>query len=152
MNDQNQISDDAQNGLQDIFYEISQTAKWAKVISIISMVFLGIYLIIVIFLPSMIQGAMSQNPMVPSSMPAGFSFFVRFIGLLAIAIAAIPTYFLYKFASESQNALKGDDIRDLAAGLSFLRKHYTFIGILSVVIVSIYAFIFLIGIISAMFS
>jgi hypothetical protein len=60
-----------------------------------------------------------------------------------------PVYYLNKFASNAKIALKNNDSESLATSFEFLKSHYKFIGILSVIILCLYVFIFVIAMIAA---
>ena len=63
-----------------------------------------------------------------------------------------PCLFLYKFSSNLKMALDSVNEDDLTTALDYLRKHYKFIGIVTIVVMTFYGLAFFITLLGAAFS
>ena len=122
---------------------LRETAKWTKFLSIIGFIFVGILTVMAFFMGAIF----SSIPMlggVSSFSGIGWGFTV--IYLVIALVYFFPVYYLFKFSSNLKNALLSGDTLVLTEAFNYLKKHYKFIGILTLVMVVIYSIIFLIGI------
>lgn len=127
---------------------LRETAKWAKFISIVSFVILGLIVAVVLIFGSIAFSYSSASPFSAAIMPSnGIAQFLMF--LLIIAMIFFPALFLLKFSNKMLQALNNNDQYTLVASFRQLKLYYKYIGILTLVVISIYALIFLIGIVMA---
>lgn len=114
-------------------------AKWAKLISLISLCLIGVYCLLIIaffigFIPAV------DNPF--SSIIGIFPMFF-FVGLMIIC--AIPMWWLYQFSIKINYAVEYNNDLEIENAFQFLKNHYKFIGIASIVIIAAYSVSFVIG-------
>lgn len=70
--------------------------------------------------------------------------FFTFMFLLVAALYFFPTFLLYQFATKTLKALNGPmDASVLTAGLNSHRRFYKFMGILMIIVLCLYALMFL---------
>jgi len=112
------------------------SAKWSTFLSII-----GFMLIAALFIgtafsamsgQSELQGMQTMNPM------AGV---LKFMPLLYVLIAVIyffPVYYLFKYASGMKKALNFRNSEMVAESLVYLKSHHKFLGIMTIVMISLY--------------
>ena len=128
---------------------LAETAKWARFISIVGFVMLGIAAIaclgILIFSSSM---AMAMGG-VMGAMGGAFWTAYAIVLLIALAIGFIPTLYQYNFATKAKAALEenGDEAA-ITESFEFLKKYYKFNGIVMIVVLGFYALGIIIGIIA----
>ena len=84
-----------------------------------------------------------------SAFPIGI-FSVVYIGMAALYF--FPIYYLYKYATDTKAAIDLNDSDLLEKGLEKLKSHHKFLGIMMLVILSIYVFIFFIAFIGGIFA
>ncbi|OFX87791.1 MAG: hypothetical protein A2W99_15860 [Bacteroidetes bacterium GWF2_33_16] len=118
---------------------ITETRKWAKFLAILGFVFLGLIILLGLFF------------LLIGSIFGGFlGVFERvLIFLVYIAIGALyffPVYYLFKFSFFIKKAVEKYEQKDLTIAFENLKSHYKFIGILTIVVLSLYV---LIGIVAA---
>ena len=77
---------------------------------------------------------------------------VSFIYILMIALYFFPLYYLYNFSVKMTESIKSASSMSMESAFENLKSHYKFMGIFMIVILSIYALIFLFGIIVAVAS
>ncbi len=107
-----------------------EAAKWATILSIIG--FIGIGLMIIM---SFSMGTiLSQIPNDALGVPIQF---FSFFYLILAGISFIPIYFLFQFGNNIKNAIKNNDTDLLTFGLKKLKSHYKFIGILTIILMSL---------------
>ncbi|MFV0378011.1 MAG: hypothetical protein ACK5JD_12010 [Mangrovibacterium sp.] len=113
--------------------DLRDAAKWAKFLSIVGFVMIGI--LVVICIGVMLAGsALSQFADTP--MPFGL------LGIIYLLIAALyffPVYYLYNFAKATIYGIDGADENQLARGMANLRRLFKFMGILTIIVLAIYA-------------
>ena len=125
---------------------LKETAKWAKFISILGFVFVGLMIIGAISMSFFMSAATSQFA------DAGFPFppaLFSILYLIFAAVTAIPIYFLYKFATNMQSALNINNEEALTTAFRNLKSHYKFYGIAMIVMLGFYALIFVGSILGA---
>ncbi len=114
---------------------LSNIAGWTRFLSILA------FALIIIFALAIIGGAtlvtsvnyfeMSRGytPYVPGNISWAYIIFY----VLMLVIYAIPVFYLFKFSTKIKNALKTGSTNVLTDAIRYLKMHYTFIGVLTVV-------------------
>lgn len=114
---------------------LDSTRKWALFLAIIGFVGLGIIILVAIFM-------MAFSATIGDFPGPGFPFV--FIGFLYIFIAVVyffPVYYLLKFAANMKMAVLQKNEITLEEAFRFLKNHYLFIGILTIIIIALYVLI-----------
>ena len=127
-----------------------ETAKWAKFLSIVGMV--STVLIIIFAVVALVSSSL-MNTMYPSLSRFGGGMNI-FIGLLYFIIAAIyiyPIVKLYQFSNLSKDALASEDSGILSKALLAQKSMFKFMGIVTIVVISIYVLLFVFGIFGFIF-
>lgn len=125
---------------------LSETAKWGKFLAIMGFIGCGLLLLVGIFAGSLMASLSSIEG-------AGMS--STFLMALYIGIALLyffPCLYLFNFASKMQKALRSNDQIQLTESFKNLKSCYKFMGILMIIILALYALIFIGGIIFAAMS
>ncbi len=115
-----------------------EASKWAKFLAIVGFVMLGLIVALGIFF-----GFVSANAMA-TLMPGGGIFMLLYV-LFMCALYFFPTMYLYKFAKHTKMATVSSDMGQLSLGLKNLKSLFKFMGILMIIVLVIYALIFLFG-------
>ena len=123
---------------QSVVY-LNETRKWTIFLSVLGFIVLGL-LVIFAFFAGTIFSAMSGG-----MMPAGTSIFISILYVAMALLYFFPIFYLYKFSTLSKKAIYEENTEDLTLAFKNLKSHYKFIGILTIVILSIYLLIFLIA-------
>ena len=118
---------------------LKETAKWAYFLSILGYVGIGIIVLVAIFAGSIFSRMSSMSPM--GNFGAGIGTIITIVYLLIAALYFFPVYYLNKFASNAKMALRDNDTETLTTSFEYLKSHYKFIGILTVVILGFYVLI-----------
>jgi hypothetical protein len=127
---------------------IMETAKWSKFLSILGFIFVGFMSIIGILMLFSLGGSLFSDAVGLNNIPGFPAGMFSLVGIIYFGIALLyffPVYYLYMFARKTKNAILCNDNQMLAEGFSKLKSHYKFVGILTLIIVGFYAFMFFIG-------
>ena len=109
-------------------------AKWAGFLSIIGFISLG--LMILAGLGLGIAGGSSQFGI------------IGFIYLGMAVIYFFPIYYLYLFAQKIKKAVNSTSQSDLEGGFENLKSCFKFLGIFTIIIISLYILMFLVAIVA----
>ena len=117
---------------------LRETAKWSKFLAIVGFIFIGLFTFFVIFLGGEWNSAMSSVYGRSTSSMVG--------GILVVAMLLVwffPCLYVFRFATKMQVALRNNDQETLNVSFENLKSCFKFMGILMIVILSIYALAFL---------
>ena len=112
------------------------TAQWANILSILGFIGIGILTLVALFL-LVLSPFLGKS----TSFSSVFGFPFILIGILYLLMAILyffPTYYLYSFANTIKSALNTDNQDELDESLLNLKKTFKFIGITTIVIISLY--------------
>lgn len=110
---------------------LNETRKWTFFLAILGFVFIGLMVIASFSIGAIFSELGDDSMPFPSSMLGGIYFVMGIIYFF-------PIYYLYKFSTHMKNALaSGEDI-SLDEAFKNLKSHYKFVGILTIVVLSIY--------------
>ena len=124
---------------------ILETAKWAKFLSIVG--FVGIGLIVIVGLVMLIVG--SEMESFGNTSATGLVIVIYFI--IAV-LYFLPVYYLYNFAKHIRYGLRSEDQYSLTTGFENLKSHYKYVGIMMIIVLSLYVLIFLGGIVIGLYN
>lgn len=123
---------------------LKESAKWSKLLAIVGFVGIGLMIVAAIFMGTIFSA-------MPSTQMAGGPEFplwiLSFVYLLMAALYFFPVYYLYKYATYTRSAIDTNDSSLLEKGIEKLKSHHKFLGIMMLVILSLYGIIFLIALI-----
>ncbi|MCB0424028.1 MAG: hypothetical protein KDD13_05280 [Mangrovimonas sp.] len=120
---------------------LREIAKWAYFLSILGFIGLGLMVFFGLFFGA-IMGAVAND-----AFAMGYSAGMGMIYVVLALIYFFPILYLFKFAKKMKAALNSKNNGELTSAFSNLKSHYKFIGIFTVVILSIYLLIFIVAII-----
>jgi hypothetical protein len=109
---------------------LRETSKWAKFLSIVGFVFMGILVLaaLVMFAFAGTMGSLMPFPM-------GI---LGFVYLVIAVVYCIPIYYLLNFANKAKGALNSRSSQTLSESMKYLRSHYKFVGILTIIMLAMY--------------
>jgi magnesium-transporting ATPase (P-type) len=112
---------------------LDATRKWAMFLAILGFIVVGFILI-----TGLVAGTFFS---VFKSDEVGLGIPESLMVLLFVIIAAIyflPVFFLFRFSRETAKALKSSGQEEMRKAFRNLRAYFTYIGILAIIIISIY--------------
>jgi hypothetical protein len=123
-----------------------ETSKWGKFLAIIGYVGMGLMLLLGVMI--MVGGSIFS-----SMTNVGFP--IRIMGLVYIVIGAlyfIPVNYLYKFSTKMTMGFHSPDQEAVTSGFENLKSLFKFMGIFTIVILSIYILIIIVAVPIAIYS
>jgi len=124
-----------------------ETVRWTKFIAIVGFVFLGLLLLGALGMGTGITG-MSELSGLGSSLGVA----MMIVYLLVALLYFFPIFYLYKYSVLIKPAIHTSNQEQFNLALSYQRKMYTFIGVLCLVILGLYAVLLVFAIIGAMIT
>ena len=125
---------------------LRETAKWAKFLAIVGFVIMGFLVLFGLFFGAIMGSTMSG--LEDAGLGAGIG--AGAFGAIYVVMALLyffPTLYLYRFATRTKQALLDSDSEGLAWGLEQLKSTFKFMGIMMIVILALYALMFLFAIV-----
>ncbi len=113
---------------------LNETRRWAKFLSIMGFIGVGIIVILALLIGSILNLISSMSPM-PLPVPA---FFFTLLYLAVALLYFFPVLYLYRFSTKMELALIRKDEIELAGSFENLKSMFKFMGIMTIVIISIY--------------
>ncbi len=117
--------------------EIGSAARWAKFLAILGFVFSGLIIVMGLIIGPIISGisALSGSESILSAFPTAiFIVFYLALGILYF----IPCWFLYKFADNTDKALRRNSTELFTESMINLKRMFKFVGIFTIVILALY--------------
>lgn len=124
---------------------LKESAKWSMFLAILGFVGVVFMLIAGIFMGTIMSNLPMGNEMGNRMGSNPFSMMPGLIAVLYIIIAVLyffPIYYLYKYADKTKIALQSANANMLTEGLGYLKSHHKFLGIMMIVIISLYILMF----------
>ena len=123
---------------------LKETAKWCKFLSILGFTGLGLLL-----LSSFFISTIYDNIPQAEGMPFNLGTVMTIFYILMIVIYIFPLYYLYQFSIKLKKALISKDDEVLASAFEMLKSHYKFVGVFTIIILSIYILVGIVGLLGA---
>lgn len=111
---------------------LAETVKWTKFLSIMGFILIGVMVIFSLFAGTMFSNFNNQNT------PPGFGIGITLMYLLLALLYYFPISYLLKFSQNTKSALETNNNEDLAFALRNQKSLYKFMGISTIVMLSIY--------------
>ncbi|MFM9945868.1 MAG: hypothetical protein ACKVQB_11630 [Bacteroidia bacterium] len=145
-NSENEILDEASFARNPQINDfLLETAKWGKFLAIIGFVGMGIMILVSI---TMMLGFFNLSQMSDSKFP------MSIFGLVYIIMAAayyFPVNYLYQFSVKMKKGVLSHDQAIITSGFSNLKSLFKFMGIFTIVVLSLYLIIIVIAVPTMMF-
>ena len=123
---------------------LKETSKWCKFLSILGFLGLGLLFLSSFFI-STIYASMPQSTSIPFNLGTAMTIFY----IIMIAIYIFPLYYLHQFSVKLKKALTSKDDEVLANAFEMLKSHYKFVGVFTIIMLSIYILAGIVGLMGA---
>lgn len=127
---------------------LKETSKWAYFLSILGFIGVGFVVLAAVFSGALFANIGHYNPSIRGFGMLGGSF-ITAIYLIVAALYFFPIYYLNRFASKANLAIKENNSELLATSFKYLKSHFKYIGVMVLIILCLYIFIFASAIIAA---
>ena len=125
---------------------LKETAKWAKFLAIIGFILIALMLVFAAFSTTIFDMAAKMQPGIPENL--GLSMAITYV-VLAI-IYFFPVYYLLQFSNKMKKAISTKNDETLAKAFEMLKSHYKFIGVFTVITMSLYALLIIVSVMGAL--
>jgi hypothetical protein len=118
----------------DIRNVLSQTYKWVYFLSIV-----GFIVVLILFILGALFGFILRN--LPVNPFENVEYDISYFGLIFVWIGLIlfiPVWDLFRFSVKLKRALKSNSNNQLLKAFVHLKKHYKFVGIYVIVLITLY--------------
>lgn len=127
---------------------LSETARWARFLAIVGFIFLGLMLVFGIFLSTYMSTIFGRNDMYGGAgLGASFGVGMAIMYIIISALWFFPLLFLLRFANRMRTALNGNDQQALNISLQNLKVFFRFIGIMTIIVLALYALIIILSLV-----
>lgn len=124
---------------------LKETSTWTYFLSILGFIGIGLMILGGLFFSLALNLMPGGNPY------SGLGVDMSYFGMIYVVIALFyffPVLYLFNFSRKMKSALSSNNNDELTAAFSNLKSHYKFIGIFTIVIISIYVLIFVFAMIA----
>ena len=118
---------------------LSEIATWARFFAILGFIFIGLLLVFAFFAVP-IFGTVTKSQ---SGVPDDLGSIMLVTNVLIAIVYFFPLYYLLQFSKKIKKALKTKNDQMLAKAFQMLKSHYTFIGVLTIITISLYFLFFI---------
>ncbi len=128
-------------------YHLLETAKWAKFLSIVGFIMCGLLAMFALFAGSIFSAALSQMEEMGTAVGG------TMLTIIYLAMALLwffPFLYLYRFATKATIALRSADQQNLNQSFKNLKSCFRFLGIMTIIMLGMYALVFVVAIGAAM--
>jgi heme/copper-type cytochrome/quinol oxidase subunit 2 len=117
----------------EILNNLNSTRKWTTFLSVLGFIFLGLLIVAGLTTSLFLTTFKTQeaNLGIPESA-------MIIIFVVVGAIYFFPVFFLFRFSRKTRDAIQNLDSKKLLKGLNNLRLYFTYIGVMVIVVLSIY--------------
>ncbi|MCI2228331.1 DUF5362 domain-containing protein [Polaribacter sp. MSW13] len=119
---------------------LKETAKWSFFLSIVGFISLGFLVLLAIF-----AGAIFNDIPEAKQVPFDLGMVMTIIYLIMAILYFFPIFYLFKFSKKMKLALLTKNDETLSDAFEMLKSHYKFIGVFTIILLSLYALIFIIS-------
>ena len=135
---------------QEAHSHLSETARWAKFLAIVGFVTCGIIAIVAFVIGPLISsttfGSLSPSG---SGLGAIGGAMITFVYLAFAVLYFFPCLFLFQFSVRLKAALRDNDQVRLTSSLKSQKTLFKYVGIMTIVVLSLYAVILVVAVIAA---
>lgn len=122
---------------------LKESAKWTYFLSILGFIGIGLMVVASLFISTIFSSlpAFSGNNQMGFD-PSNFGSLLTVFYLIIALIYFFPVYYLFKYSKGVKEAIQTKSSEVMADALVNLKSHYKFIGILVLMVLSLYTLIF----------
>lgn len=121
---------------------LEETRKWARFLSIMGFIMIGILVIIALFAGSLFS---SLGSGMTGALPATM---ITIVYLLIALLYFFPVLYLYRFSVQMKVALQESNQESLSGSFGNLKSMFKFMGIMTIIVLALYALAFIFAIVA----
>ena len=125
---------------------LSETARWAKFLSIVGFIGCGLIVLLGIFLSINFESLERRNSYYNDTRVfAGLGAVMGFVYIIGAVLYFFPCLFLFRFSNKMKASLASENQDNLNVAFQNLKILYRFKGILTIIALSLYLLAFIFG-------
>jgi hypothetical protein len=124
---------------------LSETARWGKFLSIIGFICCALIVILGIYFVTAFSSMERTYGLNEGPSLSAFGPMLAVVYILFALLYFFPCLFLLRFSNKMKTALAADNQEDLTVSFQNLKVLFRYIGILTIIVLSIYLLFFLFG-------
>ena len=133
---------------------LSEAAKWGRFLAIVGFVVCVLIVLAGLYLAFSVSAMESQLSDLPSqyrsrSFTSGLSTGMAILYILIAIVYFFPCLFLFRFSNAMKLALAGNDSGQLTESFKNLKVMFRYVGIITIILLSIYLLAFVLGVLTA---
>lgn len=129
---------------------LKEISKWTFFLSIIG--FVGVALMVVVGIFAGTIYGQAFNALNTSQLPVDMGMTMTFIYIIFALIYFMPVLYLYKFSRRLKVAFASKNDDKLADAIEMLKSHYKYIGVLMIIVLSLYTLLFIVAMLGVAIS
>lgn len=126
---------------------LGEAARWARFLSILGFIMCVILVLAAVFMGSFLAGSIGNTNLGSASLFGGT--FVSTLYILVALLYFFPCLYLFHFGTKMRTALRNNDQEALSGAFKNLKSCFKFFGILSIIVLVLYALALIAGILGA---
>ncbi|MEP7229988.1 MAG: hypothetical protein ABI691_07035 [Ginsengibacter sp.] len=127
---------------------LTESARWGKFLAIMGFILCGFMVLLAFFIPALFTQIPPYSSM-SSSMSSGVKVGMTIVYLFLALMMFFPCFYLYKFSVKMQSAVKAISQENFDESLMNLKSMFKFYGVFTIIILSLYALIIIVSILTA---
>ncbi len=124
---------------------LKETAKWTGFLSILGFIGVG-FMVLGALLILTVGGSFIARTGGMGGMQTGI---LALVYLIMAAIYFVPVLYMYNFSKEMKKAVRTGSAQDYENGFDYLKRHFKYVAIVAIVILSLYVLMFFVGLLGA---
>lgn len=125
---------------------LSETARWAKFLSIVGFIGCGLIVLLGIFLSINFESLQRRTSYYNDTRAfAGLGAVIGFFYIIGAVLYFFPCLFLFRFSNKMKASLASENQDNLNVAFQNLKILYRFKGILTIIALSLYLLVFIFG-------
>lgn len=121
---------------------LREAAKWSRILAIYGFIFIGLFVLVAL---AAVAGVGFLGNMFGSGYGSSMAGFVAIIYLFMGLLVFFPVLYMFRFGKNCIHAVENNDQEALISGIANLKSYFKFTGILTTIIVAIYAIIIIVA-------
>lgn len=116
------------------------SSKWTLFLSILGFIGIAFLLLFGIYTSTIVS---SMSAMMPEAgMMGGFTSYISLIYIVLAVVYFIPIYYIFQYSNKMKNAISTQNSILLSEALIALKSHHKALGIIAIVVISLYIIMF----------
>lgn len=132
---------------------LSETARWGKFLSILGFIICVLIVLVGLFFGTLFSSLVNRSEVsYEGNISTGSLGAMAAVMYIIIAVVYFfPCLFLYRFSTKMKTALNGNEQTDLTLAFQNLKSLFRYVGVITVILLSIYLIIIVFALLGAAF-